>query len=188
MTITEIYEEYKFLDSLLPDKEWSPDTTLSSILYDLWQTVKIAAQKEDKGEAVKMKLLMEILAWYHRMSYPTERFAYYRCPVCNLTWWEGQTERHSFYNKCWIPKLHNAVRQQNEVKEKTMSEELRRNRVNLDAAFRALRDVCLGKRDWVLSNPPCPDYDPYLTIERALSDARQMLEQLEILETGKVHQ
>jgi len=41
MTISEVFEKYKHLDQLLSDRKWLPDTFIGSILFDLWQAVKV---------------------------------------------------------------------------------------------------------------------------------------------------
>lgn len=45
MTIQEAYEKYKYLDTILSDKEWIGDHFRDSVLYDLWQTIKTAASE-----------------------------------------------------------------------------------------------------------------------------------------------
>jgi len=38
--IEAVWQEHKHLDYLLSDKDWLPDTSISHILYDLWQAIR----------------------------------------------------------------------------------------------------------------------------------------------------
>jgi len=42
MTIKEVYNKYKHLDKVIMDREWCIMDIKSSILFDLWQTIKEA--------------------------------------------------------------------------------------------------------------------------------------------------
>jgi len=65
-------------------------------------------------------LEIEILEWFKKESQPNEDRKYFRCPVCDLTWWGDDRlfgkERHTFF--CWIPRLQNSpLPDKKEVKE-----------------------------------------------------------------------
>ncbi len=53
---------------------------------------------------------------------------------------------------------------------------------NLEAAHKMVSDLCSGKREWIMSIPAQPDYDPDLVIGLALRDADKMVKRIEQLE------
>jgi len=46
-----------------------------------------------------------ILDWVGKKSAPNSQYAYHRCIVCDMTWWDD--ERHERW--CWLPGLKAAV-------------------------------------------------------------------------------
>lgn len=48
-------------------------------------------------------------------------------------------------------------------------------RERLKAAHTMVSDLCHGRRDWVMSIPARPDYDPDLVIGAALSDGDKLM-------------
>ncbi len=53
------------------------------------------------------ELLARIIRWFHLQAYPTQRRAYYQCPICYGTWFQGQPAKHE--RLCWIPELWRAA-------------------------------------------------------------------------------
>lgn len=51
-------------------------------------------------------------------------------------------------------------------------------RVRFEAARQMVSDLCTGKRDWTMSVPIRPDYDPDVVIAAALADIPKLLEVL----------
>lgn len=51
-------------------------------------------------------------------------------------------------------------------------------RVRCEAAMQVVSDLCTGKRNWMMSIPARPDYDPDLVISAALADIPKLLEAL----------
>lgn len=47
---------------------------------------------------------------------------------------------------------------------------------HLEAAHQMVSDLCHRKREWIMSIPARPDYDPDLIIGQALRDADRLLE------------
>ena len=47
-----------------------------------------------------------------------------------------------------------------------------------EAAMQMISDLCDGKRNWMMSIPARPDYDPDLVISAALADIPKLLEAL----------
>lgn len=53
-------------------------------------------------------MLNEILEWVIEQSSPDSTLAYFRCPVCYITWWDNfEDSRHE--RNCWVPRLQNMV-------------------------------------------------------------------------------
>ena len=46
---------------------------------------------------------------------------------------------------------------------------------DLNAAQKMVSDLCHGKREWIMSIPARPDYDPDLVIGKALRDGQRLL-------------
>lgn len=46
MTILQVYEKYKHLDQLLSDTRWVEDNLKGRITYELWQAIKVHAQRK----------------------------------------------------------------------------------------------------------------------------------------------
>lgn len=51
-------------------------------------------------------------------------------------------------------------------------------RSRCEAAMQMVGDLCTGKRNWLMSIPARPDYDPDLVIAAALADIPKLLEAL----------
>jgi len=65
MTIQEVYEKYAHLDHLLSDPQWLADGGLQQgVLFDLWQTVKLAAQPVVAADALHQALAEAVSAIY----------------------------------------------------------------------------------------------------------------------------
>ena len=52
----------------------------------------------------------------------------------------------------------------------------------LEAACNMVADLCDGKRDWIMSIPARPDYDPDLVIGKSQGDLRALLDYVAELE------
>jgi len=57
--------------------------------------------------------------------------------------------------------------------------------VKIDKALQMVYDLCNQRREWMMSIPTRPDYDPDLVIGDALSDARKLLMSHPVQETRK---
>lgn len=51
-------------------------------------------------------------------------------------------------------------------------------RKRCEAAMQMVSDLCQGRRNWTMSIPARPDYDPDLIISAALADIPKLLEAL----------
>lgn len=51
-------------------------------------------------------------------------------------------------------------------------------RARCEAAMQMVNDLCQGRRNWMMSIPARPDYDPDLIISAALADIPKLLEAL----------
>lgn len=52
MTINEVFEKYKHLDTLFSDHEWLADNIQGQIIYDLWRAVKGASQQVNPEDGI----------------------------------------------------------------------------------------------------------------------------------------